>query len=133
MAHESKTNGFTLVLFSDWRAQLEWLVSAYEHAGYRVVPVFSLAELNALPDDGVEFFVFDVAAETLLPALQALRVDMRWRTTTALVRAERLDDVAALAGVCPTYRALICHHADLLTLLAHHISQPPSAEKRHLI
>ena len=137
MTHELLANGsgvgHTLVLFSDQLTQAVELISAFEHAHYRAITVTSVAELNALEHEGAAYVVCDVDPERLLPVLQALRTNPRWRETAALVREERISDLAALAGVCPDYRALICHHENLLTLLKHHAQQLPSPEKRHLI
>ncbi len=137
MTHELLANGsgvnHTLVLFSDQPTQAVELISAFEHACYRAIIVTSVVELNALEHDGAAFVVFDVDPERLLPVLQALRTHPRWRETAALVREERIGDLAALAGVGPNYRALICHHADLLTLLRHHAQPLPLPETHHLI
>ncbi|NOT62466.1 MAG: hypothetical protein HOP19_19850 [Acidobacteria bacterium] len=106
-------------------------MSALAHEHYCIFVVASVAELDALEQRNADFVIFDVTPERLLPALQALRARARWRETPALVRAERLADLTELAGICPSYRALICHHVDLLTLLNHHAQHTAAPDKPH--
>lgn len=133
MTHPALTESYTLVLFTDQLEASSWLVKAYAHEHFCVIVVASVTELDALELEEAHFVVFDVTAEHLLTALQALRAQRRWRETIALVRAERLNDLESLAGIAPSYRALICHHIDLLTLLNHYAQHAATPDKPRLL
>lgn len=133
MTHHTLTDSHTLVLFSDQSDGASALASAFAHVHYQVIVVASVAELAALELDGASFVIFDVAPEHLLAALHALRAHPRWGEAVALVRAERLGELESLAGICPSYRALLCHHVDLLTLLKHQAQQAVAPEKPRLL
>ena len=139
-SHEHSIDGSgatsALVLFSDELERLGWLVSAFELEGFRVINIATAEALSALAHHGISLVVLDAEPTQLLPALAALRVNPYLLEATALVRGERLNDLATIAGVCPSYRALICYHEDLIKLIKHHAQhwQPPSyQERKHLI
>jgi hypothetical protein len=131
-----------IVLFSEASANLDWLVNALAAEGFRVVGVITTEALSTLELSDVSFVVLDVVIDAepteLLSVLTALRANHHLSHATALVRAERINDLATVAGLCPPYRALICYHEDLIQLVkhhghhGHHAHLLPEHERKHL-
>jgi hypothetical protein len=125
-----------IVIFSDAWEGLHWLANTLESEGFRIIGVITAEALGTLEQQHVSFVVLDAESAKLLPALVALRANPDLLHVTALVRAERINDLMTVAGLCPPYRALICYHEDLIQLVKHHAQHgqlPSYHERKHLI
>ena len=124
---QSTTNALTakrLVLFSDQSAQIVWLAHWLESEGFTVIQVATLAECAALDFDKLSLVLLDLSPNQLRAALAALRANSLFSQAVIFIRAERIPDAAALAGVGPSHRALICYHTDLVALIKHETHKP---------
>ena len=113
-----------IVLFSDQLAEILWLAHWLESEGFTVIQVATSAECAALDFDKLSLVLLDLSPNQVRAALAALRTNSLFSQAVIFIRAERIPDVAALAGVGPSHRALICYHTDLVALIKHETHTP---------
>lgn len=106
-----------LLLVSDTAEGLRQLRRSINQRDFEIACAGSLEELRVACREGHDLVALDVSAAQVTPTLKLLRTSVGHKDALLLVESTRLNDDPNLIGVLPTYRAMLCSHVELLSLI----------------
>jgi hypothetical protein len=111
-----KTRQSKLLIVSDSAERASGLRASLDTGDIEITCLTSLAELGLACRCVHDLAIIDVSARDIVEVLQKLRSSAGCEAISVLVEASRLASDPSLTGVLPTYRAMPCSQADLITL-----------------
>ncbi|MFN0120871.1 MAG: hypothetical protein ACKV2V_10245 [Blastocatellia bacterium] len=118
----TKTEKPCVLLITDNTKQLTTLRDRLEQSGMDVRGAASMAWLRRLLARTYDAVVVDVQPENLIEALETIRAVAAEQNLPVLVEPGRIANDPLFAGVLPKYRAMPCHHDQLIARLKHKTS-----------
>jgi DNA-binding response OmpR family regulator len=108
-----------LLLVSDSAERLRNLQYGISDRDYEINSARSLRELRRSCSERYDLVALDVPPGQIAAMLKLIRMSAGGSKIPIFVECDRISDDTSLAGVLPSYRAMPCHHIELLSLLRH--------------
>jgi DNA-binding response OmpR family regulator len=108
-----------LLLVSDSAERLRNLQYGISDTDYEIKSARSLKELRKSCSERYDLIALDVSPVKIAAMLKLIRTSAGCAEIPIFVESERISNEMSLAGVLPAYRAMPCHHTELLSLLRH--------------
>ncbi len=108
-----------VLLVSDSAERLRNLQHGISDTDYEINSARSLNELRKSCSERYDLVALDVNPGQIAAMLKLIRTSAGGSEIPIFVESERISDDMSLAGVLPSFRAMPCHHTELLSLLRH--------------